>query len=205
MAYGKKKSSGGIGGIYRGPHYSPGKNPMDAYRQPSHGEDEYHRKLKNAIEKNELRGPEHFFSKEPHYKTNFPIEVSNSRFSEPNMKEFADSVLKQVLEEIHQEKTEITTELYKEIKENTTDVTGAFEKILNDTDDETTILDFTKKMLNPDSEFDNKINELNSKLDDVDHRTNEDVVDTGTIIQDIGEVHQEFSRRKNHYDSEVGY
>lgn len=202
MAYGKKKSFG-IGGIYRGPHYSPGKNPMDAYRQPSQSEDEYHRKLKNVIEKNELRGPEHFFSKEPHYKTHFPTEVSNSRFSEPNMKEFADSVLKQVLEEINQEKTEITKELYKEIKENTTEVTEAFEKILNDTDDETTILDFTKEMLNPDSEFDNKIKELNSKLDDVDYRMDSYIADS-SLNQDIKEMPDDF-RRKNLYDFEVGY
>ncbi|GEM_PF-5173063 len=202
MAYGKKKSFGGIGRISKGPHYSPGKNPMDAYRQPSHGEDEYHRKLKNAIEKSELRGPEHFFSKEPHYKTNFPTEVSNSRFSEPNMKEFADSVLKQVLEEINQEKTEITPELYNEVKENTIDVTGAFEKILNDTGDETTVQDFTKEMLNPDSEFDNKLNELNSKLDDADHRVDSYIAD-GSLNQDIKEIPDEFTRRKNPYDSEM--
>lgn len=204
MAYGKKKSSGGIGGLYRGPHYSPGKNPMDAYRQPSQSENEYHRKLKNVIEKNELRGPEHFFSKEPHYKTHFPTEVSNSRFSEPNMKEFADSVLKQVLEEIHQEKNEITPEFYKEIKENTIEVTGAFEKILNDTSDETTVLDFTKEMLNPDSEFDNKVNELNSKLDDAYHRVDSYIADS-SLNQDIKEIPDEFTRRKNHYDFEVGY
>ena len=173
---------------------------MDAYRQPSHGEDQYHRKLKNAIEKSELRGQEHFFSKEPHYKTNFPTEISNSRFSEPNMKEFADSVLKQVLEEINQEKNEITPELYKEIKENTIEVTGAFEKILNDTDDETTLLDFTKEMLN--SEFDNKVNELNSKLDDVDHRVDSYIADK-SLNQDIKEIPDEFTRRKNTYDSEI--
>lgn len=203
MYYGKKKSFGGMGGGYRGSSYIPIKDPLNAYRQVPQGEDEYHRKLRHSIEKDELRGPEHFFSKEPHYKTNFPTEVFDSKFSEANMKEFRDSVLKQVLEEINQERTEVTPELYNEIKENTNDVTEALGEILNNPSDETSVLDFTKEMINRDSDFDNKVNELNSQLDDLNQRMDAEIADTKSLIQDINEIlPDEFSRRKNPYDSE---
>lgn len=165
--------------------YFPVKDYMEHYKVLPQQEDEYHRKLRQEIERNE-NSLSHFKDSEPHYKTNF----TPNAFSKQDIDDFQDSLLKQVLNELS-EKIEITPNVY----ETTKEVTETLEQ-----NPDVPIVELTQKLL----AVDDDISQFNHDLDKLDIEMSKELLDTQEFLQDINEIAGPFPQRKLN-DSEVSY
>lgn len=167
---------------YKRGGYIPTKNFMDDYKVFPQQEDEYHRKLRQSIEKSE-NSVSHFKDSEPHYKTNFTPDT----FSKRNIDDFQDSLLKRVMDELD-EKIETTPEVYEVAKE----VSETMEQ-----NRDMPLVELTEKLLTVDDD----ISQINHDLDKLDSELSQELIDSQEFLQDITEV----LPNKRIDDSEVGY
>ncbi|KAF6247098.1 hypothetical protein C6990_05305 [Nitrosopumilus sp. b3] len=182
MSYKRKKFFGPP--IKRG-GYIPTKDYMEHYRVFPQQEDEYHRKLRQELEKNEHH-MSHFRDTEPHYKTN-PVQES---FSKQNLDDFQDSLFNRVMEEM-KERQEVSQEVYDNAKE----VTEAIQQ-----NQDMGVAEFTEKMLS----MDDDISQINYDLDKLDNEISEELLDTQNFLNEVTEVIPDtLPQRKS--DSEVGF
>ncbi len=183
MSYKKKKLAGPP--IKRG-GYFPVKDYMEHYKVPVQQEDEYHRKLRQEIEKSET-SLSHFKDSEPHYKTNFAHE----NFTRQNMDDFQDSLFNRVMDELN-EKQEVQPEVYESAKE----VTDAIER-----NQDMGVVEFTEKMLTVDDD----LSQINHDLDKLDNEMSKELLDTQDFLQDVTEILPDDLHRRKLNDSEVSF
>ena len=141
MNYKRKKSFGGFGGGPRGGSYLPKRDPMNAYKQFSQREDEYHRKLKQSIERDELSGPGNFRDSHPNYKI-MPVNIQENNLEKNSVDDIRESVFQQVMTKLKNENKEVTPELYERAQEQSEFVSDKLAE-----NQEKTALDFTEELL----------------------------------------------------------
>lgn len=159
------------------------KDYRENYRTFPQHEDEYHRRMRQEIERNETNLGA-FRNDEPRYKSS-PIDYQST------LNDFQDSLFNRVLEDI-KEKTEITPEIYADIKH----VTETMEK-----NPDMPIVELTAKLL--DEKRDDRMPEVNSHLEKLDRDLTELYLkDNG--FDEVSYSPDNFRNRKVN-DSEVTY
>ena len=182
MSYKRKKFFTGAP-VKRG-GYFPVKDYMEHYRVSPQPEDEYHKKLRQEIEKSE-NSLSHFKDAEPHYKTNFASE----NFTRQNMDAFQESLFKRVMDELSERK-DMSSEVYQSAK----DVTEAMGQ-----NQDMEVVEFTEKMLGTDDD----ILQINKDLDKLDSEISKELLETQEFLRDISEVVPDTMHRRKLNDSEV--
>lgn len=155
MHYGKK--SKGFGKSYGGAGYRSGylgnKDPLAAYRQHSAPLDEYSRKLRNHLERPDVSGLSGNFSDTSNYKTNTGKTIIETKLSQKEVDELSEKFLDQAIEEFKKmtNTVEIPQEKYEVMHDTADEIAQRFADAKNNPEDNTTVLDFTKEILEKDS------------------------------------------------------
>ena len=150
MSY-RKKYSKGFGGGYGG--YKSGyigqKDPLAAYRHTSPPMSEYDRKIRNKLEKPEVNMSGNFGSDTNVYKVNSPKIKEETKFSQKEVDEFSDKILRDAMEKFKDLKNgeEIPAEKYEMVSELADHIAQRSFEITSNPEDKTTALEFTKEFL----------------------------------------------------------
>lgn len=108
--------------------YFPTKDMMEHYRVPIEKESEYHRKLRQSIERDELSGPDAFRESNPNYRIQ---EIKEDRESPRDWEKFRESILHDAIEQfkkqnnvdkVSEDKYEIAQDTAQEITEKLTEI-----------------------------------------------------------------------------------
>lgn len=186
MTYRKKSGYGarGFGGGRHSSGYLKRRDPMDAYRTFSRPPDEYERKLRARLERQDVSGMSGNFSADTSNYRNITRQPVETKLSQREVDELSDKILGNAIEEFKRINAvdEVPQEKYEVMHDMSERMTDRMEETKNHPNDNTTVLDFVKEFL----------------YDDVaDDRWHSD------ILEKVGEVQDQKTEQRYQLDSEI--
>ena len=191
---------------------------MEHYRVPPQKESEYHRKLRQSIERDELSGPDVFRDSNPNYRIQEVKEDSDSG-------KFRESIIHDAIEQFKEQHNvdEIPEDKYEIAQDTAQELTEKLEDIHSDSNYNPTVVEFTENFLDKEPREEQSdlslMNEarqviIDEKMKEVDNfETLEQVEDKMSEIRGINDTLFDYmdsydmqqKRGKFYSDSEVSY